>query len=595
MTRILLATGFAVIALAVAGGASSRGSDLATAYRGVPDDLPVFTASGSVKTTIAPKEIVVGVVASPPAVLAPSPTPPAFFAGVKKELVDGGVVVKSAAIEPDSLAWYVPLVTDRGAFRFPGLRQPTLSQPKTWRVLFTVESSQAQLTEINNALDGIRRRFGTQINRITMQVVFDLSYEANRAAWNAAEDNAQPQADELAQITHGGKLDPAKTTLVVSSVYPENPHDAHYDPAGPVYDKITTLTPLVADLRVRMRYIGTQPARFEVLPAVAVQAKAAVRSASPAYGFMLPEQTAAPAVEMAADRPELFVAGGASIQASLEAGLAPYAVALLSARGRARDLASILGVRLGRESLFALYNDHEIGVATTFSGDYIPSAQEGVIDSTVRVFHYKDIPSGMAIQIAIPRSESTLTERTLVRIFQPSNELQFDIEADSNTASLPDPEGLAAKMRALPGVIDAAVSSPNSNSRVRFKVLLPRSGRSVLLPKLTGLVGSTYAPFNPTLSFDIEFVPDCVAADRRGLQIAFRQDRLAAEGDARAAHLRLRRLLLVSASGLEEEACYPLARDPSYLAYSSFDKVPESPKPVQLSADAIMVYRTAPL
>lgn len=561
-------------------------------YRDVPDGRPVLIVFGHTKAAIIPNTVIIGITAAPSATFSLSSPRPPLFAEIAKMLTAAGIAITETAYEGDNLSWYIPLLGGGGYFHIP--RSQGKPEPNAWRALFTVKITPEQFATINEALRAARQRLGEQVGKITEHAVLDVGYSEYRDVWKATEDDAQPRADWLAQVTRSGELDGAKTGVTASTVSVENYREAHYDPdAIAVFDMLPAPMSLNVDISAQIGYVGTEAASFHVAPAVGAQAQPAFRSVRYAW----PTPTLAPAAQMAVDRPELYVIGGASEQASLQAGLAPYAVALLAARVRAHALARLLGVRLGKESLFALYStysssDQAIGVATTFNGDYTQSSKRVETDPTIQFFHVTDPRLLVNVPIGIPHPESTVTEDTMAQVSPSSNVLRLEVEVD-NTSGEPntsDAIDVAAKLRKMHGVIDAAATTAHGFER-RFEVLLPKSSHSSI-PQLARFVQTAYPRSEASFNV-VAFVRDCSKVEDQMLAVTLRQNWLAAKKDTRAAHLQLRKLLLVAAAPMNSEsACYPLARDPGTLPYSTIESVPNAPKAELLSTSSIMVFRT---
>lgn len=562
-------------------------------YRDVPDGLPVLIAFGHTKATIIPNTVILGVTAAPTATFSLSSPRPPLFAEIAKMLAAAGITIRDTTYEGDNLSWYIPLMGGGGYFHV--LRSQGQPEPNTWRALFTVRITPEQFATMNEVLRAVRQRFGAQIGKITEHAVLDVGYGEYQDVWKAAQDDAEPQADRLAEVTRSSELDWTKTGVTASTVSVDNYREAHYHPDPIiVFDTLPAPMSLVVDIRAQVGYVGTQPASFHLAPAVAAQAAPAFRSVRYAW----PTPTLAPAAQMAVDRPELYVIGGASERASLQAGLAPFAVALLDARVRARTLATLLGVRLGKESLFALYpayssGDQGIGVATTFDGDYAQSSRRIESDPAMQFFHVTDPKIVVNVPIEIPHPESTVTEDTSAQASPSSNVLRLEVEVDDTAgeAATPNAMAVAERLRKMPGVIDAAATTAHGFQR-RFEVLLPRSSRSSI-PRLARFVQTAYAGSQASFNV-VPFVRDCSKLEDEMLAVTLRQNWLAAQKDARAARLQLRKLLLVAADPMTSgTACYPLARDPGSLPYNSLESIPMAPKTELLSLSSMMVFRTS--
>lgn len=583
--------------------------DPGAVFRDVPNGRPVFIANGYAKATIAPKAIEVSIAAKALVTTAPfsaaapfstippnavPSTPPAVFNGIGKMLTNAGVKIKTTTYEPDNPTWYYPPGGgERVAMHIPNSGRE--KNPTTWRAVFTIDSSPAQLAAVNTALVAVRQSFGDRLSNIFLRPLFDTSYQANPDAYKAALDNAQPQVDRLVELTRSGGL--AWTGAAIASSVdadPQSAQEANYDASGVVlYGKISTLTPLTVEIRAQIAYAATRPLNARFAAAIVAQARPAFRSA-------WAEPTFAPAAEMAVDRPELYVVGSASTKSALAAGIAPEAAALLSARAQTHALAAVLGVRTGHESLIALYSNsmaenQSLGLATTFSGESSLKAARPTTDPNVQVFHSSAVVKPN-VPIAIPHPERTLTEMAWVELKQSVDLLRFEIEAVTNGPQLPNEASVAEKIRSVPGVIDAVATASSGQTDVRFEILLRTSSRS-LIPRLASLVQTAYAASNPAMSFDLSpFIADCAAVERRALQMALQEDKWAAIGDATTARANLRKLLIVATNPTNEgNTCYPLGREPGPLSDDSLKNIPSAVPAATLSVGAMMIYRTTPL
>jgi hypothetical protein len=180
----------------------------------------------------------------------------------------------------------------------------------------------------------------------------------------------------------------------------------------------------------------------------------------------------------------------------------------------------------------------------------------------------------------------------MAQVSPSSNVLRLEVEVDNTSGepTTPDANDVAAKLRKMQGVIDAAATTAHGFER-RFEVLLPRSSRSSI-PQLARFVQTAYPRSEASFNV-VAFVRDCSKVEDQMLAVTLRQNWLAARKDTRAARLQLRKLLLVAAAPMtSESACYPLARDPGALPYSTIESVPNAPKAELLSTSSIMVFRT---
>jgi len=557
-------------------------------YRNVKGAIPVLVAFGTASGTVAPSAVAIGVVAAPSTPFNPNSPPAEPFAKVAKFLGAEGIQIYNQTVELDNDAWYL---NDVGAGGY--MHVPYGQKANTWRATFTTRYvSEERVAKINAALSAIRQRFGTQLSKVWARVVIDPGSDESDL-WRAAQDNAEPQAQRLLALIGGRELDPTSTGLTAGYLSFPNAAAAHYDPMTETdLDAVQRLTPLQVVGTAQIGYQGTQPANVRIDPAVAARARQAFRSP-----FAMP--TLAPAAEMAVDRPEIYAAGSASTRASLRAGLAPEAVALLNARIRTEEFAGLVGVRLGQESLFALYNpggigDPTLGVATTFSGGDARASVSSVTDPQVRLFRNTNPDARKSIPIDIPSPQTTITESTWAETRVDARLLRFEMEADGNEAP-PDVDAgrINAQLRAVPGVLATALTTQYMGQNVRFEVLLPRSKRSLIF-RLAAIVQGAYKMPAAYTSFTLApFVGDCATIERRLLKVTVHQNWIGAQADARASHRTLRKLLLAAVFPTGEgSACYPLARDPSGLEPRSVAEIPSALPPAAFSTSSLLVFRT---
>jgi hypothetical protein len=565
--------------------------DPSAVYRDVKDALPVLVAFGTAPGTIAPSGVAIDVVAAPSPAFSPNAVPAELFSRVEKALRDAGVSTTRRTDELDNPARYVP-ATSGGYMHVPG----GYPKPDTWRAVFTVENvSPVQLSAIGSAVRAIRERFGAQLSKIGERVVFSaLSDQSD--VWKHAQDNAEPQARRLLALIRGGELDWTKTGRTAGSLSYVNPVDAHYTgDVEIVLDDLKALTALDVIARAQVGYQATKPANVRIDPAIAARARASFRP-----GAM---PTLAPAAEMAVDRPEIYATGGASMKASLQAGLSPDAVALLNARANTAEFAKLLGVRVGAESLFTLYNpddtgDPTIGVATTFSGGDARASAASEMDPNVQMFRNNHPDTRTSIPIEIPAPETTVTESAWAQTKVDAKLLRFEIEVEGNEAPPNvDANKVNAELRAVPGVLATALTTQFREQNLRFEVLPPRNRRS-LIAKLAAISQTAYTYPAAYTSFSLEpFIGDCPPIKERLLKLTIYQNWMSAQADARAAHRPLRKLLLAAPFpgalfADEVSACYPLARDPGGLAYRHIDDIPSALQPARFAASSLMVFRT---
>lgn len=303
---------------------------------------------------------------------------------------------------------------------------------------------------------------------------------------------------------------------------------------------------------------------------------------------------------IAADRPEVYVTGGALTSIALNAGIDPDAAALLSARAHTRQLLRLLGVRGGTESLFALYapysnGERAMGLATTFSGDFRAPADDSRRDPAIQVF--QSHPNGIVnVPIQAFAPQSTIAEQATAQIPPVSNRLLFEIEVDSGArASDVDAGVIVKKLRRVPQILAASAKAAHGGSNVRYAILLPRSDRSAI-PALADIVRKPYAAYNPEFSFELTpYVGDCSAFEERLLGVTLSRTIAAARTEAATSKVRLRKLLLVAVAPADEgPLCAPIQRDPGALSAERLEDLPARPQTSPISASSVVVFRTAP-
>ena len=125
---------------------------------------------------------------------------------------------------------------------------------------------------------------------------------------------------------------------------------------------------------------------------------------------------------VAADRPELYTFGSASAKAALGLGFEPYFPAAARARERAVAVAQLLGVRLGYDSLFALYPNEAgsdariVGVGTTFSGGDPSNWEKIEIPSTIRASRDDGALHGGLVPITVPDETTVIAEAATAEV-----------------------------------------------------------------------------------------------------------------------------------------------------------------------------------
>lgn len=352
---------------------------------------PVFIVTGLARDTVFPDTIRIEFTASPTAVQPPFSATPALVGELVQALNKEGVATGEVGFDTDG---------------------------STWKAQVYVGNASSQRENIARALMQVRQSFRSQISAIDQQLVFEPFPGADRVS-DQAHATARLLARELAESTGSGDIAPAffAQPLVYlgdqgsDAGIPALTHASPYDRA--VVLQQTNLNPTPIAVVVNDLFTGAQT------PELSENSTAATSAAS---AFRQPDSWSEPPVHqqpvIAADRPEIYVTGTASVSAALNRGLAPYFVATLAAHSETAFLAQILGVKLGHESLFAAYRlDNQdsdlrtLGVATTFSGGDSGRWQRIKPDPAIRVNHRIEDPRQKAmLPIAVPDEGTTISE-----------------------------------------------------------------------------------------------------------------------------------------------------------------------------------------
>jgi hypothetical protein len=259
-----------------------------------------------------------------------------------------------------------------------------------------------------------------------------------------------------------------------------------------------------------------------------------------------------PGVSIAADRPELYVLGGASGNESVKAALVPNAVAIIAARAQAKAIADMLSLRLGKESLNATYapglsGDSTRGIGTTFSRDGVvakfpapnaapPLQLHDVSNSNaVDQDYYPNLP----IDVAHP--ENAIRERTYVQAYVPYRLLRFQTELDSNNGPIAIAAApIVTKIRSVAGVVDAVASPLSRPNAVLYNVILRRVDRGAI-EQIANIIAPSYASLQPEASFGLDpFIGDCAPVAREALRLTMQEGWRAALATALLEHVHLR-------------------------------------------------------
>jgi hypothetical protein len=563
-------------------------------YRDVKDGVAVYLTQGRARTTVVPSLGDVSILTAPSTSFS-FVSPPTIFAEIANIFRGAGLSVIGMTMEPDNPQWYAAATAGTVAMRVP---RPEIYPANSWRMLYKLKAGMQQLPVLDETLAQIRKRFGNAIAKTYECATVTSDVPESDATWSSADDDANRQADQLAQITDGGDL--AWGDRLASRLSQPSSREPLCDPEDvTVYPALAALAPFTADALVQMRHQGARSPSNAISPRV-------VALAPPAFAAPRPSSTYTPLLSIAADRPELYVMGGASGSASARAGLLPNAVAILAARAQAKTIAAILGLKLGTESLYATYapglwGDSTVGVATTFSRNGVAvSFRDADAPESLQLHRVqnsnsidKDYAPDVPIDIAQP--QMAIRERTYAQTYVPYHMLRFQMELDSNNGpSAGATAPIVAKIRTVPGVVDAAASSANGGTGVLYNVVVQRTNRRAI-PQIASIISGPYASAKTESRFGLHpFIGDCDAAARELLRLTLQESWHAAQATALARHVRLRKLLLVAASPDDEGAlCYPLSRDPGGREYESVDEMPLVPSPPVMELGVRLIFRTS--
>ncbi len=563
-------------------------------YRDTRDGVAVYLTQGWARTTVVPSSVLVSI-RTPPSTSFSTASGPAILVPMVEMFRAAHMALSATTYEPDNPRWYAAMTSGGGAMRWA---RPGVYPPNSWLMRFRIENAMQQLRVLDETLAQVRRRFGDQIDEIYECAGVAVDGPGAQATWSGAEDDANRQAEQLLQITKGGSLD-AGYRIASRLSQPSSREPLCDSDDATFYPAPLTLTPFMADARVQIRHQGTRPPSVEIPPAVVALARAAVTQPRP-------QSTYAPILSIAADRPELYVTGGASGAASVEAGLVPKAVAILAARAQAKTIAAILGLKLGMESLYATYapglwGDAAIGVATTFSRSGVAAAFR--VPDAAQSLHLHDVQNsnsidqnfGPDVPIDVAQPETAIRERTYTQADVPYQLLRFQMELNSDDGPIAVATApIVAKVRSVPGVVEAVASSSNGGSGVLYDVLVKRSNRAAA-SQIANLVARSYAPVRAQATFGLDpFIGDCTAFAREALVLTLRESWRAAQAAAAARNVRLRKLLLVAVSSNWDDAlCSPLAKDPGGRDYESLSEIPLAPASAVIESSVRLIFRTS--
>lgn len=542
------------------------------AVPGLRGSRPLFIVPGVARDTFFPDRMVLEFTASASEAHPPFTSTPRLVGELVTALTKAGVSVGGSGFDTDG---------DR------------------WKVQITVDDAAAQRVAIAAALEKIRADFSGRVSSIVHYFEFDPFSQTESLA-SAAAAQTHREALQLAAMTGAGDIQPASSAYSQPRVYinAQIPDRSFPDlsRALPYYKPVilnqgaqspTSVLMVTEDL-----FTGSTPARLPTDPAILQRAASAFR---PAGSWFLPPLDRQAVI--AADRPELYVEGTSSAEASLAEGLAPYFVAALNARTKTRDLAAILGVHAGVESLFAVYprgrddDLHTLGLATTFTDaadrrfDRIPAL------SGATAFREDDSRLRDMVPITAPGDETLITEMAGAAPKQRPDALRFDVEfitgQDAETSKISK-----AQLLSMPHVMDAAVHTEPHDAR--YEVVLHGSRKSDLTSVLN-VLSAAYAPLHPSVRFQVEGISlNCAGLEDRLLKATIRENWMQAKADSAREGKRLRKLLLVATFPPDRRTtCLTRAQDPGSVGSPSTAQ-PHVPESVQLSVTSMMVFRTFP-
>lgn len=549
---------------------------------GLRENRPVFITPGIARETVTPENMRVDFTASQSEPRPPFTTTPPLVADLAQALRKKGIAPASTGYSIDGSKWRAQLFIDAASSRF---------------------------NEIVQALQPMAEQFGGRITAFSPQFV--LNFDTNTQNLdNEAYDQAQKKAQDVAAMMHAGEIDgPSSNGRSFPRLYAGNqatadsvPNFAH---GASIFDRTLDLgsdsgpTPIAA--AVEGVYTSNAPARLEVDPIIA---RGAAKAFRPPDSWLLP--TFDPQLRMAADRPELYVIGTASVKAALETRLFPEFIATLDARQRTQYLATLLGVIPGAQSLFAVYPAAEtadlysVGLATTFSGTGLAPTQPFKADSQILAFRSDDAQQRPMLPIAVPNDDAIITEVAGATPISQPDALRFDVQLfyDAPTGedvTATNADAVSKRLRMLPFVIDVAATTQQRLVRpgVAYELIV-RGAKPADLVQVLGTLQSIYAPLHPDVTsriFGIAF--NCSTLEHRMLSASVRQSVLQAKADAATMHRRLRKLLLAAVYPLDgQEVCSLRAKASDDLQYSPPNTLPQLPRKVRIFVDSLLVFRT---
>ncbi len=519
-------------------------ADANQAYRGGPVGFPLFVTHGSGRTTVSPLgEFVVYVMAAPGA------QPTELFAGVKKVFEDHGVRIMSQGEEPDDRRWYEPEGpgTQIRLVGFPN------QKPETASLVLRFLLATAGTSAFEGAVQAVRERYGSAIGKIAERV--DLP-PAQRVldVGSAADGAARAVAETLARVSGSAGLQGFPLVASFEASYESALLQPFLSNSRVFADNVPQIDGVTAYASADFAFAGLRPTEPRTLAPIETAARKLATAGRP---FPQPS----PIVEVAGDLPELYAVGTSDAFSATDAGLDAQAVALIGARERTRDVARMLGVRTGRETL--VFIGGGVGLASTFDGAALPRVTAASPVAGAVIEQRQDLE--VALPFSVPDPASTIAESALASVRPSASAFRLSLDVNGvPTPAYGEVVAAAARIRSLPGVADVATTQDEAD--VRFEVLLNAASRAAI-PRVAAIIAGLGRSQGASLSYELTpYFADCRGLETRLLAQAFAADAAAAGKGAAASGRRLRKLVVVAASPPDNTTpCPPLARRPGLL------------------------------
>ena len=548
---------------------------------GLTGNRPVFIAYGMARDTVYPDTLVVECAASPSEVKPPFTSTPRLVSELALTFTRAGVALGNTGFDTDGTGW---------------------------KAVLQIRDASKQSAAIANGLNAVRNQFRGRVSSIVQYVVYDPRFDDTKL-YERAETDAHARAERLAESVGSDDVEQRDQSRSGFRTYLGNAVAdfplLRFDEAAPA-DKPVVLNqsaavPTAIQTVLQGLYLGSRPVNATAERSILEHAGKALRAPNV---WLLPLLT--PDAVIAADRPELYVTGVASAKAARGAGLEPDFAAVLDARERILRLADVLAVHPEHESLFAAYplasdsDPHTIGVATTFTGGETRRRPNISVQPNVDVYRSDDARLAAMVPIAVPDPNKTITAMATATVTQRPDAVRLDVEIVQARSTAPDltpvaGQDMGRRLRRLPAVFDVAstTTTDSVSLRSRYEVLL-RNPSTTSLQAVLAVLRSAYAPFHPSVTFEVGGVMlDCGKIELRLLKATIRENWLQAKGAASATHTDLRKLLLAAAlpMNVQNFSCQTRAQAPDSLKRP--DPAPELPGSTAFSLTALMQFRTS--